>query len=188
MDEMKSEISPDENLVALAKKGDLAAFERLIHRYEKQVFRMAWQMTENQHTAEDLAQETFVKAFQNLVTFDSGKGQFSTWLFTIARNLCRNVYRNRVQFSEIPLSECNLVGKESADDLTNRREQFKRLDLALNELEEPFRTAFVLAVVEEFPLAEIAAIEDVAIGTIKSRISRAKEQLRVHLKTSSLHE
>ncbi len=182
---MLCETPDDESLVARATAGDVAAFESLIRRYEKPVFRMIWQMTTHRQTTEDLAQETFVKAFRSLDRFDSGRGSFSTWLYTIARNLCRNAHRKVVQFPVLKLRDEEFSDEGTPGENAERREDFQRLDEALNQLEEPFRTSFILAVVEEFPLAEVAAIEGVAVGTVKSRVSRAKEHLRTFLKSST---
>ena len=178
-------IRSDEELVTLALV-NTAVFEQLVARYQQLVFRVIYQFIQDHHQAEDLSQDCFIRAFQKLEMFDSGKGTFKTWLLTIARNLARNAIRKKVATSpgnDQALPE--LAVTVSPLSQAQRREAVHELDRALDELAEPFRTAFILAEIEELPLAEVAAIENVALGTIKSRLSRAREQLRVTLTSQS---
>lgn len=175
---MESQLPDDESLAARAEAGESEAFEDLIGRYEKPVFRMIYQFTNDRHQAEDLSQETFVKAYRSLEKFDPEKGRFSTWLFTIARNLCRNAWRSRSSDPVDCRREEDFIVVRNPEDEASAREVFNELNLALERLPEVFRSAFILGVIEQLPLAEVAEIEGVAEGTIKSRISRAREQLR----------
>ncbi|MEM0968245.1 MAG: sigma-70 family RNA polymerase sigma factor [Verrucomicrobiota bacterium] len=169
---------PDDNsLAARAARGDLASFQVIVERYQTSIFRMTFQFVKDYHLAQDLAQEVFVRAFRNLAKFDPERGNFSTWLYTIARNASCSALRKVKPFHRshsLPEAEDEVTPSSHA----TRHDEFLRLDAALAELEEPFKSAFILAEIEELPLAQVAEIEAVPVGTIKSRVSRAKERLR----------
>lgn len=181
---MESESLNDNTLALQAANDDLSAFQTLVERYQRPVYRMTHQLTNHHHTAEDLAQEAFVRAFRNIDRFDPKRGPFSTWLYTITRNLCRNAWRDsRLQLHG---DEAELTDDNTPAISAQRREDSAQLDEALSNLDEPFRTAFILTEIEELPLAEAAKIEGVALGTIKSRVSRAKQRLREALPFSPI--
>ena len=178
----------DEELVRLTLI-NAAEFEPLVARHQKIVFRVIYHFLNDHHQAQDVSQECFVRAFQKLAMFDPKKGTFKTWLLTIARNLARNAIRKNVATPfrrEESLSEFSV--EISPVSQLQRKETVQELDRALDELAEPFRTAFILAEIEELPLAEVAAIEEVAVGTIKSRLSRARQHLRTALTSPSIEK
>jgi RNA polymerase sigma-70 factor (ECF subfamily) len=135
---------------------------------------------DDSHVCEDIAQEVFLTAYRRLGSFDPDRSEFSTWLFTIARNKSLNVLKkNR------PLAMPRLPEKTSSvkpSDVLTQKEFFDELDRALQELPATQKTAFVLAELEQLSHAEIAQIEGVRIGTVKSRINRAKSKLQSALK------
>jgi len=125
---------------------------------------------------EDLAQEVFFTAYRKLSSFDPARSKFSTWLFTIARNKSINFLRRKRVFSTNKLPEqADLRGP--GDELA-RKEFFEELDRALKKLPGRQKRAFVLADFEKLAYEDIAQIECVSIGTVKSRIHRAKKKLR----------
>ena len=127
-----------------------------------------------------MSQEVFVAAFVHLDSFDVRRAKFLTWLLTIAHNRCCNRLKRR---TVEPLETDSLICEvASPDQVASNREVWRRLDEELERLPIEQRTAFVLAEVQEIPLAEIAVIEGVPLGTVKSRVSRAKEKLRRVLK------
>ena len=124
---------------------------------------------------EDVTQEAFLAAFANLSGYDSSRAAFSTWLFTIARNRCINLLK---QSRPIALNELDSIGDVTSADPIVSQELSQQLDRALAALPVEQRSAFVLAEIEELPYAEIARIEQTSLGTVKSRIHRAKQRLQ----------
>jgi RNA polymerase sigma-70 factor, ECF subfamily len=170
----------DEQIIERVLAGDTEAYRLLVERHERSVFGFVHGMVSNLSDVEDLAQEAFIAAFKNLSSFDARRAKFSTWLLTIAHNRCCNHLKRR---SPKP-SDMNdvMCGVASPETAATNRETLDRLDEALSNMTIEQRTAFVLAEIQQIPLAEIAAIEGIPVGTVKSRISRAKERLRRELK------
>lgn len=165
----------DHDLVRRVLAGKTDDFRVLVDRYQQSIFRFTSGMLWNHEEAYDVTQEVFLAAFANLSSYVLSRAAFSTWLFTIARNRCINALTRRR-----PLALDNPAAVEdvtSADTLA-RQELSQQLDRALAALPVEQRTAFVLAEIEELSYAEIARIERVSLGTVKSRIHRAKQRLR----------
>ena len=174
----------DAFLIRRTLAGNRDAFRLLVLRHERPVFRFLGLLGFAGPTAEDLAQESFLRAYRHLRDFDPQRAQFSTWLFTLARNLAANE-RQRAHYrhedAETKLSD----RADSAPDPLESAvasEQQGRLAGALGRLPEALRSALVLAHVEGFSVEEVAAIEGCAVGTVKSRIFRARELLRAALR------
>ncbi len=165
----------DRELVRRVLAGRTDDFRVLVDRHQQPIFRFASGLLGNREEAEDVTQEAFLAAFANLSDYDSSRAVFSTWLFTIARNRCINLLK---QSRPIALNELELVGDVGATDLIVRQELSQQLDHALASLPVEQRSAFILAEVEELPYAEIARIERTSLGTVKSRIHRAKQRLQ----------
>ena len=132
------------------------------------------------HTSEDVAQDVFLTAYKKLASFDSARSRFSTWLFTIARNKALNALKKKRPLVPKGLPEKTDLSNP-ADELT-QREFFDKLDQTLEKLPKGQKTAFILAEFEKLTYQEIAQIEGIKIGTVKSRINRAKKKLRIALK------
>jgi RNA polymerase sigma-70 factor (ECF subfamily) len=130
----------------------------------------------DRHICEDIAQEVFLAAYKKLPSFDPARSSFSTWLFTIARNKSINVMKKRKILSVSNPPE-NPDCSEPGDSLI-RNELFVKLDRALKSLSPKHRRALILSEFEALPYEQIAQIEGVRIGTIKSRINRAKHNLK----------
>ena len=173
-------MNDDERIISQVLSGDTAAYRLLVSRHERSVFGFVANLVRNAADVDDLAQEVFVAAFTHLGSFDPKRAKFSTWLLTIACNRCCNFLKRRSwatgDVGELP------CGAPPPETEVTDREMWSRLDAALDRLSLEQRTAFVLAEIQELPLAEIAVIEGVPIGTVKSRLSRAKENLRRELK------
>jgi RNA polymerase sigma-70 factor (ECF subfamily) len=130
---------------------------------------------------EELVQETFLRVFRHLRKFEPERARFSTWLFTIARRLALNLLsrqRYAQNLTNDNLSEANLTGPQDRYDQVQVRQ---RIDAALGQLPLKYRSPLALAYLEELSIAEIASIEGCAEGTVKSRIHRAKQQLKTLL-------
>ncbi|MHC4119534.1 MAG: RNA polymerase sigma factor [Planctomycetota bacterium] len=160
-------------------QGDIESFRLLVERYERPIVRMVRNVTGNGESSEDIAQDVFLAAYKKLSSFDPACSNFSTWLFTIARNKSINALKKKKARSMSELPESTNPCRPG-DELA-RTEFFGRLDSALQALPAAQRRAFVLAQFEQLPYAEIAQIEGARQGTIKSRINRAKAKLRLAL-------
>lgn len=168
----------DPELVTRVLAGHTDAFRVLVDRHQASIFRFASGLLGNMEEAEDVTQEAFLAAFANLSGYDSSRAAFSTWLFTIVRNRCLNSLKQR---RPIALTETDSVGDVAWADPIVSQELSMQLDRALAMLPVEQRSAFVLAEVEELHYAEIARIEQTSIGTVKSRIHRAKQRLQTLL-------
>ena len=165
----------DRELVRRVLAGQTDDFRVLVDRHQQPVFRFAAGLVGNREEAQDVTQEAFLAAFVNLSGYDSSRAAFSTWLFTIVRNRCINLLKQR---RPIALNELNSIGDVAPADPIVSQELSQQLDRALAALPVEQRSAFVLAEIEELPYAEIARIEQTSVGTVKSRIHRAKQRLQ----------
>ncbi|HQZ83445.1 MAG TPA: sigma-70 family RNA polymerase sigma factor, partial [Pyrinomonadaceae bacterium] len=177
------------------KANDAAAFETLVERFSGSIFAVALRISADREEAEDLTQETFLRAFKSIKSF-RGDASLKTWLIRIAINQSRNRYRwwrrrrrDRTVSLDEPIGETNVsVGDTIADitagpeEDTLRRERETALLRALSTLKPIYREAIVLADIEGLTYAECSAALDINMGTLKSRIARAREELRNKLK------
>lgn len=179
----------EKTLIKRAGQGDESAFEELVRAYEKTVYNLTFRMTGNRDDAFDLTQTTFLKAWHaiSLFQFDS---KFSTWLCRIASNACidflrKEKRRNTVSLT-VPDEADQLYEVTVADERLNpaviveAAAQKELVMEALNALPADYRVALSLRTIEDMSYEEIAAVLDVKTGTVKSRISRAREMLRQH--------
>lgn len=185
----------DARLIAACRQGDLASFEALVVRYQTRMFSLAFRILGVEEDAAEVVQDAFVAAFRGLAGF-RGDAAFSTWLTTITMNLARNrlqqvrTRRQREPASlDDPLPACEdcLVAQPvslapSALDLMERKDQRRRIQECINRLEAGFREVLVLRDVEEYSYGEIGAMLSLAEGTVKSRLSRARDGVRQCLK------
>jgi RNA polymerase sigma-70 factor (ECF subfamily) len=161
-------------------EGNIESFRFIVERYERPIVRMIRNLINNRESCEDIAQDVFFSAYRKLASFDPARSNFSTWLFTIARNKSINAIRKKrpVSMGELPH---NSDAHNPTDELAER-EFFTELDSGLETLPSAQKRAFVFAVFENLSYEEIAQIEGVRTGTIKSRINRAKKKLAKALK------
>ena len=165
----------EQKVIQCVLNGDAKSFRLLVERYAGAVTRMIGNITGNSHTSEDLAQEVFLAAYAKLKTFDPHRSQFSTWLFTIARNKAVNAAkRKKPRYMADPPERMDTSTPEMTAE---RNELLTALDRTLLALPLSQRTAFVLAEFEQLPYEKIAQIEGVRLGTVKSRINRARARL-----------
>lgn len=181
--------SPDtEVLTTAAVAGDRKAFSALVERHFGRLYSFARSLLGDEQDAEDAVQDSFVRAFQSIVRFDGSKASFSTWMFTIVRNRCFTLLRARSSApasTETTDSTAAHSKNEGPVETAIQREQFQLLDRVLAQLPAEQRVAFVLCEIQGMTLDEAAAIEEVPIGTIKSRRSRAAGKLRAALQSTS---
>ena len=173
----------DQALVAAAQAGDADAVAALVHRYKTRIFNFALAMTGNGADAEDLAQETFIRAFGALHRF-RGDGSFKNWLYRIAANAAHSLRGARLRQSAVwdvrvesdEVAERHMAARDDSVERQAIRRQ--AIDRALAALPVDLRTAVVLHDVEGLEYHEIAEATDVPIGTVMSRIFRARRRLR----------
>jgi len=173
-------------LVVAAQGGDRAAFGRLVKLYQRAVYRVAYGITRNASDADDLAQETFVRAYQAIGRFRVGE-PLHPWLARIAVNLAFSLHRQRKRRPETALEPLVEAGHEFAgsdDPAENvaRNERDRHLNAAFEDLSEEHRTILVLRVVEGMAYDEIARTLRLPAGTVMSRLSRARAELKARLK------
>ncbi len=164
--------------------GDMAAFENLVAQWEASVYRVADGICHDSHHARDVAQDAFVAAYRQLGQFDPHRAQFATWLLTITRNLA--LKSNRKHQRMIPtraefLEDASVSKAPSPEEGLEWKETFAALDAAMEKLPAKLRAAFTLTELEGLSYQEAALIEAVPIGTIRSRINRARQRLRLAL-------
>lgn len=179
----------DWSLVDAIQHGDDAAFSTLLERYRRPVLNFVSRMLGGSSDAEDVAQDVFVRAYRGLhqPSFRRGNGEFSTWLFQIARNAALDVLRYRGRHPAESLAALEergqaipASGHTSADE-SAARETGEQVAAAIALLPEDQRTAIVLAEYEEFPVARIAAIMQCSEKSVESRLYRARRFLRERL-------
>lgn len=161
--------------------GDAEAFRSIVERFQDPVFRVCLQFLSDYGKAEDVAQETFIAAFRKIDQFDPQRGRPIAWLLTIARRLCINSTRKLKAVDVEKLPEPAGPADCEPDRSAAQGEVFQALDRALAKLSPQHRRVFVLAEIEELAQSEIASIEEIEIGTVKSRLSRAKQNLQAIL-------
>lgn len=183
---MRPERDLDQLEINQAKKGDLNAFEALVKRYQRMVYRLCFHLTGNHMIAEDLAQETFLKAYVNLPHFLDGY-DFCVWLRKMALNLCLTFLRkNKRERRFKTMDELhNLVvlipAMDSPEETLERKEAKKKFLAALHSLPEDQKTVFILKTYENMSYQEIALATGWKMGTVMSRLNRARKKLRENL-------
>lgn len=168
--------------------GNINAFKVLVIRYQRPIFKYLHTFQLSDAVLEEIAQETFLKAFRSLHSFDSNRSTFSSWLFTISKNLAlseiskkhRKLEKFNINVAEIPLlEEKTILNIENAQSKNMVR-------VCLSKLPKPFREVLILAYMEELSLEDISNISRIPIGTVKSRIFRGKAMLLSILKKAGV--
>lgn len=175
-------------LLKRAQRGSEEAFEALIESYENGIYRTCLRMMGENQAALDACQETFIKLYRYVGTF-KGDSAFSTWVYRVTSNVCLDELRKRSRKSAASLDEMEENGhfesmgavRDIPEEDLLRSEQRRVLLSALNHLNPEHKIAIVLRDIQGFSYDEIAEMLDISLGTLKSRISRARAQLREQL-------
>jgi RNA polymerase sigma-70 factor, ECF subfamily len=181
----------ESDLVTRARAGDPTAFTELVNHYERKIYRLAKHITQNDEDAEDVLQETFLKAYEHLDGFQ-GNSKFYTWIVRIAVNESLMKLRKRKGDRTVPLDEPvdtgeEMVAREIAVWEDNPEQRYSReeiqeiLDRAVEGLKPDFRTVFILRDIEELSTEETAEALGISIPAVKSRLLRARLALREKL-------
>ena len=179
------------DLVKRARRGDLAAYDELVKRYQERIYATIYHMTSNHEDANDLAQDSFIKAYQALKSFRGGSS-FYTWIYRIAVNKTINFLKQRKNKHHFSLNDLDfntehnpdlvaLISHKTPHREVGLMELQKKLNEALMRLSEPHRMVVVLHDVQGQSHDEIAAIMDCNIGTVRSRLFYARQQLQRYL-------
>ncbi len=181
----------EEALVRKARLGDLEAYDELVRRYQERIYGTIYHMTANHEDANDLAQESFIKAFQALKSFKGGSS-FYTWLYRIAVNKTINFLKQRKNRIHMSLNDLDfntehdpdlvaLISEKTPHREVNLAELQEKLNEAMLKLSEPHRLVVVLHDVQGMAHDEIAKVMDCNIGTVRSRLFYARQQLQALL-------
>ena len=191
----------DHDLVALAASGSEKAYRELLDRYQRPVFSLIYRMVRDRERAEDLAQETFVKVFNHIGTFNP-KYKFSSWIFKIASNLTIDAIRrkeldtvsldgsrNASTNDEVDATRITVESRdENPEQFVEAKELGEEIERAIAVLRPEYRTAILLRHVEGRPYEEISEIMGVPLGTVKTYIHRARGELKetlAHLRVNT---
>lgn len=175
-------------LIKKAKKGDSAAFSDLMEQHFAMIYNLALRMSGNPDDASDLTQEVMIKLFKNIGAFE-GKSKFSTWVYRVASNTCLDELRKIKRKKTVSLdaeyeTEDGSVGYEAEDtaptpDVSAERSELKTIVAkAVSRLGEEYRTAVILRDINGLSYTEIAEVIGCSVGTVKSRISRGRANLK----------
>ena len=189
----KAEPAPTEDLelVRRSQQGDVTAYDELIRRYQERIYATVYHMTSNHEDANDLAQETFIKGFQALKSF-KGDSSFYTWIYRIAVNKTINFLKQRKNRTHMSLNDLDFSAENDPDlvalisDKTPRRdiglsELQEKLNIAMQKLSPVHRMVVTLHDVQGLSHEEIGKIIECNIGTVRSRLFYARQQLQAYL-------
>lgn len=185
---------PDEVLVQRAQSGDRNALCELINRYERKTYNLAFRLMGNHADASDAAQEALVRVYTRLHNF-RGDAAFSTWLFRVVTNTCLDELRRRGRLRHASLddplpTEEGLLPRQAALEADNPVERVERGEVqaavqrAINRLPAGYRAVVIMRDIQEYSYQQIALALGTSLGTIKSRLHRARQALRVILRTT----
>jgi len=179
------------DLIQRSQQGEVAAFDGLVLRYQGPIFNFVYRLLNHYDEAQDVAQETFIRAYRGINGF-RGEAMFSTWLYTIAANLARNRIRQNQRLRRVVAgslddpwgAEANTPRYDAPDPrpaasgVIEAEERERIVWEAVGRLDEPYRTVVVLRDLQGLAYEEIAKICQCELGTVKSRLARARERLR----------
>jgi len=186
----------DEELVALATAGDLDCFNQLVTRWERPIYALAYRPLGREEEARDVTQEAFLRAFRGLRSF-RGDAKFSSWLYRITLNLCRDWIRRerRTPIAQMPegvdpidVADEHVSPAESVEDLVARRELSEAVERAMAELPEEQRTAILLKEYHGLTFQEIADMLHCPLSTVKTRLYQGLSVLRRRLERQQSEE
>lgn len=181
----------DSDLVQRTLCGDWSAYDQLVKRYQRQIYNFAYRMMGNAEDAQDISQETFLRAFQSLHSFRKD-ASFLTWLFKIASNLCIDLLRSRKSKGTLSLDSELEEGREPAaeartsdpESVAMRNATQEVVQHAINALPARYRAVVILRHLQGMSVDEIAQTLDIPAGTVKTHLFRAREMLRERLATA----
>tara|TARA_B100001113_G_scaffold75748_1_gene59136 strand:- start:5634 stop:6209 length:576 start_codon:yes stop_codon:yes gene_type:complete len=171
----------DSALIEKAKNGNEGAFNFLVNKYYPRVYASLFSFTKSKEDSEDLAQQTFIKVWQQIKSF-RGDSAFFTWVYRIAINLAKNYvvsssYKKQKLNTSIEYAEIDITSFENIESLLSHDESMREIERFINTMPESLKTAFTLRESEGKSYEEISIITSTPIGTVRSRIFRARESI-----------
>lgn len=177
----------DEDVMEQLQSGVVEAFDIIVQRYKDRLHNFLYRYTHNHEDCEDLVQETFLRVYRSRMSYER-IAKLSTWMYTIALNLAKSMYKKKQRMSlvsihadesdpddfEMQITDTVIL----QDDELHLKLSVQELERALQELNEDFREAVILRDIQQLTYEEIAEITDTAMGTVKSRINRGRQQLQ----------
>jgi len=178
----------DEILIEKIKEGDIDAFEVLISRYEARVYTIAYRYIGNYNDASDLAQEALIRVYRSIYSF-RGDSSFLTWLYRVVTNVCKDELRRRAREKTVSMDELEErgltpavePGHRSLEDFILRKEWQDEVQEVLNTLSEEHRAVVIMRDIQGYSYEEIAHFLECSLGTVKSRLNRARSTLKDRL-------
>lgn len=179
----------DEQLILKFQKEDIEAFNEIVYRYKDRIVNLIYRYTGNREDSEDLAQDTFLRLY-NVKHLYREIGKFSTWFYTVAINISRSYLSNNKKYTTIPINnyyededrDYELQSKlTSPEENANAVSENYYIQRAINSLEDIYREALILRDIQDLEYDEISKIMNLPVGTVKSRINRARESLKITL-------
>lgn len=174
----------DIELIHQFKKGNKEVFDLLVERYHQKIYNTCYRMLGNSEDAQDITQETFIKLFKNLNSFKE-KSSFSTWVFMITTNICRDKLRKRKNNKETEsidekeyLLNDNKISTDTPEEVSILHETGNQIQSEINKLPDKHKEVVILREFEALSYNEISKVLDISLGTVKSRLSRARSSLR----------
>ena len=194
-EEKKIITDEDYKFVSLCKKGDVDAFEVLVKKHQKKMLNIAYRMIGSYEEACEIVQDSFVSAYKAIRDFE-GKAKFSTWLYTIVMNLSKNrlkqlktqLYHEQVSIDDPVLTDDGNIKAESVSSEPSILEQLEKKEFqqkvqgCINSLDDEFKEVLILRDIQGFSYDEISKMLKIAEGTVKSRLFRSREALKICLK------
>ena len=186
-------MASEEMLIECAKSGDEQAFEEIVKLYEKSVYNSALYIAQNREDAFDISQEVFIKLWRTLPSY-RGEASLKTWIATITRTCAIDYMRTRLQKQTTSLAygdgekEIDVIDEDAASNPEKsfeRDEKVAAVRKAVKSLPEPIRETLILREFHNLSYNEIASIQKISEGTVKSRISRGREQIKEFLKNGN---
>lgn len=180
----------DSELINQFNSGNEEAFAELIQRYQHKIYNTTYRMLGNHEDALDIAQESFIRIYKSLGNF-KGESSFSTWLFRISTNICRDELRKRQRKLKTYSISSEKDNKNTIDNLGGEKNNPERISISkeintqiqekINQLPSEQRSVLILREFQDLSYQEIANILEISMGTVKSRLSRARRSLREDL-------
>lgn len=194
-EEKKIITDEDYKFVSLCKKGDVDAFEVLVKKHQKKMLNIAYRMIGSYEEACEIVQDSFVSAYKAIKDFE-GRAKFSTWLYTIVMNLSRNrlkqlktqIYHEQFSIDDPVLTDNGNIKAESVSNEPSILEQLEKKEFqqkvqgCINSLDDEFKEVLILRDIQGFSYDEISKMLKIADGTVKSRLFRSREALKICLK------
>jgi RNA polymerase sigma-70 factor (ECF subfamily) len=173
--------SSDKELMERFLRGEVEGFNLLVKNYKVRLFSLLYRLVGNREEAEDILQETFLRVYRQKESYDFNYS-FSTWIYTIALNLCRNLYKRKKKVRFLGMDSLVNHPDPNSENHGNRNHLSSILEGAISSLPFKYRTVFLLRDVDQLSYEEVASTLSLPLGTVKSRVNRARGILQKKLK------